>query len=463
MMTRHSRPLRLLGYLTILTMVAAACGTGGGASSASPVATSAAPVATGSSGASAAPSSTSGDKTPIVVGDLAYFTGPFGPNGPQLAAEAEFPIKEVINLDPPLGRPITIIHEDIGTVGEGQAAKKLLEQDGADILLSPAHEYFTYRDYILNLVKEEDRPLMPSVHGGVIPGNIGGTAAEPLFRAQGLDEGVGVTDILYAQTLGAKSVAIIATQTAGFQLIADAAAKAAPLVGLTVLGRVDAPESATSYRAEVQKVAAWKADALLVLAPPAESGTVVKNIAEAGLSTNVLLESGSSEMEFYNTATAAAIATQKAVLFPGFGHQDNAAWKFFQPLWDNNPKYAAMNPATGFFAYTTYDLLIITALAIEKAGSTKASAWAPAMYAVTSGANECYTYADCIAMIRSGKDIHYQGVTGPGTFSPSGVNAVTNAIFQWDAKTGKYAQIALVDPAKHLEILNQVAKKYVAP
>ena len=209
------RPARLAMPLLIVSLLAGGCGAG-----ASNTATE------GASG------TTPPTTAPIVVGDLAYFTGPFGPNGPTLAAEAEFPIKEVINADPPLGRTMQIIHEDIGTVGEGQAARKLVEQDKVDVLLSPAHEYFTYRDWILNVLKEEDRPLMPSVHGGVIPVNIGGTAEEPIFRAQGLDEGGGVTNILYAESIGAKKVAIIATQTAGFQLMADAAEKAAKVVGI---------------------------------------------------------------------------------------------------------------------------------------------------------------------------------------------------------------------------------------
>ena len=201
-------------------------------------------------------------------------------------------------------------------------------------------------------------------------------------------------------------------------------------------------------------------DALLIMAPPAQSGTFVKNIAEAGVSTYVILESGSVEKEFYDTATPAAIKTQKAVLFPGFAHQDNAAWAFFQPLWDNNPHYADLNPAADFFSYTTYDLLIVTALAIEQAGSTKASAWAPAMYEVTDGGTVCYTYAECISKIRAGEDIDYDGVTGPASFSPSGVNAVTNAMFQWDADTGTHKQVAVVDSERHLSILNQVASRH---
>jgi hypothetical protein len=66
--------------------------------------------------------------------------------------------------------------------------------------------------------QENDSPLGPSVHGGTIPGNLGGKAAEPIFRAQGLDEGLGVYAVQSAQNAGAKKVVVFATQVPGFQL-----------------------------------------------------------------------------------------------------------------------------------------------------------------------------------------------------------------------------------------------------
>ena len=48
------------------------------------------------------------------------------------------------------------------------------------------------------------------------------------------------------------------------------------------------------------------------------------------------------------------------------------------------------------------------------------------MYAVGEApGTKCYTYADCMAELRAGNEIDYEGVTGPGTYSAGGVNAVT--------------------------------------
>ena len=203
---------------------------------------------------------------PVVVCELAYYTGSFAAYGKALTNDVRFPIEEVINLDPPLGRSWELVSEDIGDDHEGQAAKICLEQHKAEIVVSIAHQYRTYRDYMMEYWQENDSPLGPSVHGGAIPGNLGGKAAEPIFRAQGLDQALGTYGSLYAQSIGAKKIVIFATQVEGFQLAADAAEKAAGLLGLEVLARLDVQPTQPSYQAEAQKIADLKPDAVIVQA-----------------------------------------------------------------------------------------------------------------------------------------------------------------------------------------------------
>ena len=397
---------------------------------------------------------------PILLGDLAVWTGDFASIGALLAAQADFPVNEVINLDPPLGRPIEIIHEDIGTVGEAQAVRKLLEQDGVDIVLSSAHEYFTYRDFMLDWQEANDGPLMPTVHGGVIPVNVGGRPGEPIFRAQGSDEGQGVTNALYVEALGAESVVIMTTPTAGYQLTADALEKALDMIGIEMLDRIDAPGEQASYRTEVQRAVDAGPDAVIIYGQATEGAIMVKNLAEAGWSGIIVGEVGWSEPEFAPTATVEALASHEVVAYPAFGYQQNAAWDFYQPLWDNDPTYTQHTSADDPYSFTTYDLLIITALAIEEAGSVNGSDWAPAMFRV-SGApgTKCYTYANCLALIRAGTDVDYEGVTGPATFSPGGINAVVPVV-QIFGPDGEIADQVAVDSERHLEILNQVAFQF---
>lgn len=353
---------------------------------------------------------------------------------------------------------MTVIHEDVGTVGEAQAARKLLEQDGANVLVSAAHNYLTYRDFLLDWQTDNNGPLMPTVHGGAIPGNLGGEGAEPIFRAQGLDEGQGVASVLYAESVGAETVVLITTP--GFQPTADVIERALPLVGIELLERIDASGGQASYRTEIERAVDLEPDAIIIQSWPGEGAIMVKQTFEAGYSTYMVGEFSWVEPEFAPTATNEAIAFHKAVVFPGVGFQDNEAWAFYQPLWDGNPDYTQHTTADDFFSYTTYDVLIVTALAIEQAGSISSSDWAPAMHTITSPPGTvCYTYATCLALIRTGEEVDYDGVTGPASYSPNGVNAVTTAIFAFD-DTGAFDESLRVDPVRHLQIVDQVAFRF---
>jgi branched-chain amino acid transport system substrate-binding protein len=403
------------------------------------------------------------ESEPVVVCELAYYTGEFASYGPSLTNDVRFAVEDVIDVDPPLGRTWELVSEDIGDSFEGQAAKKCIEQYGAEVLVSIAHQYRTYRDYMMETWAENDDPIGPSVHGGAIPANLGGKAAEPIFRAQGMDEALGTFGSIYAAEIGAQNVVIFATEVEGFQLAADANEKAAELLGLNVVGRIDAPAGQSSYRAEAQKIADLAPDAVLIQAGSVESATLIKAAAEAGLSLNWIGETGWSEAEFMGSLGADPIATQKGIGFATFApNTTTPAWEFFEPAWNGQtdcaagvsecPPYDAYNQ----YAFSTYDLLVQTALAVEAGGSYKASDWAPAMFEVGDPPGEvCYTYLDCLALIREGKDIDYEGVTGPGTYSAGGVNAVTPAYIGFNAD-GSMADPVLLDAQKGLDILDVI-------
>jgi branched-chain amino acid transport system substrate-binding protein len=68
----------------------------------------------------------------------------------------------------------------------------------------------------------------------------------------------------------------------------------------------------------------------------------------------------------------------------------------------------------------------------------------------------CYTYAECLELIRAGEDIDYEGITGPGTFTEGGVNAVTPVVtlFNDDGTVGEEIP---VDANRALEIIEAIA------
>jgi hypothetical protein len=460
---RTKRTTLWLIVLTVLAMVVAACGDGGteGGADEDETTTTAATEET-TAPADEETTTTAAEEMsdePVVVCELAYYTGEFAPYGPSLSADVQFPIEVVINEDPPLGRSWELISEDLGTVGEAQAARTCLEQHGAEILVSQAHGYRTYRDFMLEWIQENDGPLGPSVHGGTIPGNLGGVPSEPIFRAQGLDEALGTTGVLYAEEIGAESIVIFATQVEGFQLAASAAEKAAEATGIEVLARIDVPAEQPTYRAEAERIADLQPDAVIVQAGSVESATLIKQAAEAGLSLDWIGETGWIQQEFIDTLGTEPLTSQSSIGYAAFDYNDDTpAWEFYQPLWDDTPGYGdEYGPATDQYHFSTYDLMTHTALAVEYGGSYNASDWAPAMFEVGDPPGEmCYSYPECLELIRAGEDIDYEGVTGPGTYTLGGVNAVIQSYtpFLEDGSTG---EPVVLDVGRSLDIIEEIA------
>ncbi|WP_333692795.1 ABC transporter substrate-binding protein [Phaeobacter italicus] len=386
----------------------------------------------------------------IKVGHLTYHTGEYGAWGEFFDGVADFAIS-VVNQDPPLGREFVTIHQDIGTIGEAMAARKLLDSENVDILLNPAHSYLSYRDYAIDRVAQNQGPLMPSVHGGAIEAEYGGTGEEPIFRGSPMDSAQATAAILHAHQAGKTSVVLIATEVAGSQLQKEAAEKVAASLGIDVLLSVDIQPGQPNYRSVVSRVAREKPEAVIVFSAPADGGAIVKNAAESGEAWFVVGTSEWQEEEFANTATVGAIAQHEEVVFAAFAPQEGEAWDYYEPLASASPQAEAIGDVANSYAIQYYDLIVATALAIELAGTTDAGPWASAMYEVTGGDGEIvHTYAEGIEALRAGKPINYDGVTGSMEYTNTGVVAGLFGIFEWG--DDGLNMVASVDGNKVLEL-----------
>lgn len=381
----------------------------------------------------------------IKVGHLTYHTGEYGGFGEFFDAVADMSL-DVINEDPPLGRKLVPIHQDIGTIGEARAARKLIDSDGIDILLNAAHNYMSYRDYVLDKQTSSSGPLMPSVHGGAIEAEFGGNAKEPLFRGSPMDSAQGSAALLYAKEAGKQRVVLVATEAAGSQLQKNAAVGAAEKLGIEVLQTIDIQPNQPNYRSVVSRIGSANPDAVIVFSAPADGGAFVKNAAEAGNSWFIVGTSEWQEPGFIQTATTDAVAKHEGVTLAAFSNAEGPAWDFYKPQAEASPHAGKIGDVSNSYAIQYYDLLVATALAIEKSGGVAGDAWTDAMFDVTGGEGEVvYTYADGIAALRAGKDINYDGVTGSMEYTNTGVVSGIFGIFQWNADGSGLDRVTLVD------------------
>jgi ABC-type branched-subunit amino acid transport system substrate-binding protein len=400
--------------------------------------------------ASSGGDSKAGSDEPIIVGHLTPQTGAFADVGPLLDGSTAF-AAELINEKPPLGRPFEQINQDMGTIGEAQASRLLVERQGAEILWGVAHEYLSYRDWVKSTVKSKGGPLMPSVHGGAVPAEYGGTGEEPLFRGSPMDSGQAIAAVLHAKKGGAKSIAILATEIEGSQLQKKAAEQAAKAVGLDVADVIDVQPEQSSYRSSVSSLAKADADAVLMFTQAEDGGTLVKQAAEAGLSLRVIGTQEWMGKGFLDVATSGAIEQHEEVAIAAYTHADTEAWDFFKEKW-NASEYAELADAENSYAMQFYDLLTVSALAIEAAGSTQAGPWAEKMREVAMGpGKKVYTYDQGIEALRAGEDIDYSGVTGEYDYNETAVVSGLFGIFEWTPK-GKLQRVEVIDDGAVLKL-----------
>ncbi len=379
----------------------------------------------------------------IVVGHLTYHTGEFGAFGPFFDGVAEMVLSK-INQDPPLGMPMRAIHQDLGTVGEARAARKLVDSDGVHILLNPAHSYLSYREFMLETVAENSLPLMPSVHGGAIEGTIGGVAEEPIFRGSPLDTANGTAALLHVRDAGKQNVVIVATEVAGSQLQKEAAVRTAEAIGFEVLGDFDIQAGESNYRSVVARINRLEPDAIVMFSSPQAGGSFVKNAAESGASYYIVGSGEWQETEFFDTATESALGQHERVVLAANSHSDNPSFAPYMEFAQASQWIDDIGDPANSYAIQYYDLMVATALAIEKAGEVSTASWTQAMYDVTGGEGEVvYSYEDGIAAIRAGNEINYDGVTGSMEYTDTGIVAGIFGIFEWQSD-GSISQVGSV-------------------
>ena len=421
---------------------------------ATPVATTAAAETTAAAAetTAAAVETTAGapKTTPITIGHGTFWTGPYASVGPRFAAATDFTL-EFINKMPPLGEKVRVIHSDEGTIGEQQWVMKDVDSNKVDILLNVGYEYLTYRDWLLKYIKDSNRPLLPSVHGGSIAPKYGGTAEEPIFRGSPQDIDQGIAAVVRAADLGAKKVVIMGALFDSAQQQKDIAVAAAPLAGLEVLDVIDF-ELEKTYRGEVTAAQALKPDALIIFSDASGGGLLVKTIAEMGMSTIIVGPTDWQFTDFVSTATIEAIQKQKSVNIVGFTYKEGPAWDFYSKAWNGSPQYKAFNDASDSYTMQYYDLLNVAMLAIKKAGSLDVAKWAEAMHLVANApGKEVYTYEEGFKAIEAGEDINYVGPTGTFDYSATGVVNGTYGVSEWKT-ADKLEAVAVIEGSRIVEI-----------
>ncbi len=214
---------------------------------------------------------------------------------------------------------------------------------------------------------------------------------------------------------GAKRVALLSRADDYGRALVDAVSKEFKKSGTMVSDPVLYDPTTKNFDAEVRKVAAFQPDAIVLVAFD-ESAAVLRKLIEAKL--------GPKDVKIY-----AGTGTKNAALAKQVNPNDGAS---VQGLRGVNPaatsnadflsRLKAKVPSLSVTQYTgeSYDCATLVALAAQQAKSSDPKSIRDNLVKVSRDGEKCTSFADCKKLLDAGKDIDYDGVSGPIDFTDAG-------------------------------------------
>jgi ABC-type branched-subunit amino acid transport system substrate-binding protein len=426
-LTRPTPAWRTAMVLATASLALTACGGGGSSDDAS----------SGDS-SSSAPSSSApaakGDGT-LTVGALLPQTGDLAYLGPPEFAGVQTAVDEINAAGGVLGKDVAQVKADSGDGTPdiaGAQADKLLDAN-ADVVLGTASSSVSLS-------------VIDKITGaGLVqfsPANTSTALDDPKVDPKNLYFRTAPSDVLQGAVLsntviedGKTNVAILARQDSYGEALARETEKGIKAGGGTVVTKQLYSADATNFTAEVNKVAASKPDAVILISFD-ETKKLIPQLIAKGV--------GPADVQTYfvdgNLADYSADfpkGTLKGVKGTAPGAELTSDFK---------ARLLKTDPKLKDFTYgpESYDAVTLTALAAIEAKTDDPTTFAPHIISVSKDGTECSTFKDCAALLNKGEDIDYQGVSGPVDFNDSGSpTKATIGISLYDA-TNKYKNIKYV-------------------
>lgn len=189
------------------------------------------------------------------------------------------------------------------------------------------------------------------------------------------------------------------------------------------------PVDQGAFSAEVTALKAANPDAIVIVTFD-QINTLLPELLNQGVDPSILYLVDGNANSFADVVDAGTVVGMQASIpgaqaDPGFKAQLEAIYS----------ETYGKDLESLTYAPEAYDLVMITALAAEKAGAADSASIQAQLGAVTgaNGGEECTSFADCKALIADGADIHYVGKAGTGPLNANNdPSAAWIGIYKYD-------------------------------
>jgi len=421
-LTRPTRAWRSAIVLASASLALTACGSGSDSSSSSDKASS------DSSSSSSPSSAKKGDGT-LTIGTLLPQTGDLAFLGPPEIAGVDLAVQDVNKAGGVLGKPIKQAKSDSGDGTPdiaGASVDKLLAAN-TDVVVGAASS---------NVSKS----VIDKITGeGVVQFSPANTAAGfDTYPDKGLYFRTAPSDVLQGKVVanqavadGFKNVAVLARQDFYGEGLAKSAVANLEKAGVTVSESILYNADAETYTAEVNKIAAAKPDALILVAFDETKKIIPQLVSKKVGPQDIQIYFVDGNLADYSSETfdltgVKATAPSPADLDPNF-----------------NKKLLKINPKIKDFTYSaeSYDTVVMSSLAAIAAKDDSGESIASKLVEISAGGTACKSFAECAPLVEKGEDINYEGVSGPADLNETGsLSKGTIGVFEYN-KGNTYKKI----------------------
>jgi branched-chain amino acid transport system substrate-binding protein len=185
--------------------------------------------------------------------------------------------------------------------------------------------------------------------------------------------------------------------------------------------------AAGSFATEAQAVVAAGADAVVMITFE-EGGQLLLDLEGAGFDGQIYVADG-----FKDTIGSDQVGGRLELLEGIKGTAPSASPANGEATFGERLEAAFPGTPT-IFSAQKYDCLMVTVLAAQAAQSADPAVFVNEIGNVTKGGEKCSLFADCFALLQEGKDIDYDGASGPLDFGPNNEPGIgTYDVFEYAA------------------------------
>lgn len=353
---------------------------------------------------------------PYRVAALNPVTGAGSSYGGGMQKTILFALDEVKKAGGVDGRAIEVYAEDTQTSPDAAvlAARKLIDANKVQAILGT---WSSSVSLAVQPITNEANCLLFHVSSAPALSSAAQNSKHLGFRFQAGSPQIGAAYAEIAAKQGAKNVAVMAFNN-DVQIASTTIFKAAwEKQGNKLASSIVYEPNRTSYSAELQKVLAGKPDLIVVSGYVPDTTIILREAFEGGNTAPIVIPGWA-----WGPAVLKAVgpeALEGLIVFDSVPDTEGAAFKAFDAGYR-----AAMNGpgAANVYASMAYDMAIVLALALQKAGpGADNAAVSKAVLEIAGPPGQKVTsFAEGKAALKAGQKINYEGASGPLDFDANG-------------------------------------------